>query len=80
LIPVFQYYAYNALTPPRPDAALTGSLTVAQEATVARIDVTFTALPAHASASAKHAGSVFADEVYVRAADPNAVAPTPTCA
>jgi prepilin-type N-terminal cleavage/methylation domain-containing protein len=81
LIPVFQYFAYNdALTPPRPDAQLTGSLTAGQEATVARVDVTFTALPAHASASAQHAGSVFADEVYVREADPNAVAPTPTCA
>ena len=81
LIPVFQYYAYDdSVTPPRPDTLLSGSLTAAQEATVARIDVTFTAGPAHASASAKHAGSVFADEVYVREADPNAVAPTPTCA
>jgi prepilin-type N-terminal cleavage/methylation domain-containing protein len=80
-IPVFQYYAYNAAAnPPRPSAQLSGSLTAAQEATVARIDVTFKALPAHASASAQNAGSVFQDEVYVREADPNAPAPNPTCA
>jgi|tagenome__1003787_1003787.scaffolds.fasta_scaffold20983977_3 prepilin-type N-terminal cleavage/methylation domain-containing protein len=79
--PIFAYYAYDdTVNPPRPSSQLSGSLTAAQEATVARIDVTFKALPAHASASAKNAGSVFQDEVYVREADPNAVAPTPTCA
>jgi prepilin-type N-terminal cleavage/methylation domain-containing protein len=79
--PIFSYYAYDdSVNPPRPSSQLTGSLTAAQEATVARVDVAFKALPAHASASAQDAGSVFQDEVYVREADPNAVAPTPTCA
>jgi prepilin-type N-terminal cleavage/methylation domain-containing protein len=80
--PIFTYYAYDKATPPRPDSTLSlgGSLTTAQEATVARIDITFKALPEHASPSAQAAGSVFQDEVYVREADPNAVAPTPTCA
>jgi prepilin-type N-terminal cleavage/methylation domain-containing protein len=81
-VPIFRYYAYDdSVTPPRPDAQLTGSLTQAQQATIARIDITFKALPEHAtSPSAQNAGSVFQDEVYVREADPNAVAPTPTCA
>jgi prepilin-type N-terminal cleavage/methylation domain-containing protein len=80
-VPVFQYFAYNdAVTPPRPSTQLTGSLTAAQQATIARVVITFKALPEHASASAQNAGSVFQDDVYVREADPNAVAPTPTCA
>jgi prepilin-type N-terminal cleavage/methylation domain-containing protein len=80
-VPMFTYYAYDdSINPPRPNTQLSGSLTAAQEATVARIDVAFKALPAHNSASAQSAGSVFQDEVYVREADPNAVAPTPTCA
>jgi prepilin-type N-terminal cleavage/methylation domain-containing protein len=80
-VPIFQYFAYNdAVTPPRPSTQLTGSLTPAQQATIARVDITFKALPEHASASAQNAGVMFQDEVYVREADPNAVAPTPTCA
>jgi Tfp pilus assembly protein PilW len=82
--PIFTYYAYDdSLNPPRPATVLntspTATLTAAQEGLVARIDIAFRALPEHATAD-KRGASVFQDEVYVRAADPDAVAPTPTCA
>jgi prepilin-type N-terminal cleavage/methylation domain-containing protein len=77
--PVFAYYAYDtSVAMPRPSAQLSGSLTAAQEATIARIDVSFKAMPEHATAD-QRGSSVFQDEVYVRAADPNAPSPAPTC-
>jgi prepilin-type N-terminal cleavage/methylation domain-containing protein len=82
--PIFTYYAYDdTVNPPRPSAPLTpsagGGLSAAQEATIARVDVAFRALPEHVTAD-QRGSSIYQDEIYVRAADPNAVAPTPTCA
>jgi type II secretory pathway pseudopilin PulG len=78
---IFRYYTYNTLTPPRPDKELVpgaGGLAATDLARVARVDVGFRTLGENASASS--IGAVFQDEVYVREADPNDDAPTPTCA
>jgi prepilin-type N-terminal cleavage/methylation domain-containing protein len=79
--PVFQYYAYNGDEKPRPDQQLTpgpGGLSADDLARVARIVVTFRALAPNQPGD--NASIVMQDEVYVRSADPNDPAPTPTCA
>jgi prepilin-type N-terminal cleavage/methylation domain-containing protein len=80
--PIFAYYTYSTATPPRPDSPLaappTGML-AADTARVARITVNFRALTT-SNVNKLDGSSVFQDEVYVRAADPNDEAPTPTCA
>jgi prepilin-type N-terminal cleavage/methylation domain-containing protein len=79
-LPVFQYYAYDSATPPRPSSALStasGAMAPADLARVARIVITYRA---RATDRATDVGSiVMQDEVYVRSADPNDPAPTPTC-
>jgi len=78
VIPVFKYYAYNTATPPRPALALATPLSAADLARVAKIEVAFVALPPGGSPTASSA-STLQNEVYVRVADPNDPAPTPTC-
>jgi len=74
----FHYYAYSLADPPRPTILLPTPLTLADRARVAKIELGFTALPPRAKPSP--ASSVtLQNEVYVRVADPNDPAPTPTC-
>jgi prepilin-type N-terminal cleavage/methylation domain-containing protein len=76
--PIFRFYAYNSATPPRPDTLLSTPLSAANLGLVARIELSFRTL---APRSTTTRGSiVLEDQVYVRAADPNDPAPTPTCA
>jgi hypothetical protein len=79
----FRYYAYNTATPPRPDIRLTTPLSAVDLARTARIDVGFVTLPpgVKSTATTPAASSVtLQNEIYVRVADPNDPAPTPTCA
>jgi prepilin-type N-terminal cleavage/methylation domain-containing protein len=77
-VPIFTYYAYNTATPPRPDTVLATPLSTANLGLVARIDIAFRTLIPRANYT--RGSIVLQDEVYVRAADPNDPAPTPTCA
>jgi prepilin-type N-terminal cleavage/methylation domain-containing protein len=77
--PIFRYYAFNAATPPRPDLALPAPLNSTDLGRVARIEVSFRALPPGARTNVR-SSLLMQDQVYVRAADPNDPAPTPTCA
>jgi prepilin-type N-terminal cleavage/methylation domain-containing protein len=81
-LPIFRYYAYNLATPPRPALGLAVPLSTTDLARVARIEMVFRKLvPQPNRVPFKTRGSiVLHDEVYVRAADPNDPAPTPTCA
>jgi hypothetical protein len=81
---IFRYWAYNTPavttppTPPTPSLQLPTPLSATDAARVAKIDVGFTTLPPNARPSP--ASSVtLQNEVYVRVADPNDPAPTPTC-
>jgi type II secretory pathway component PulJ len=90
--PIFTYYAYPApavpppAVPPIPSPTErlapvgAGGVPLADLARVARIDVTFRALPSRAKTTTSPAQVLFQDQVYVRAADPNDDAPTPVCA
>ena len=80
IIPIFRYYAYNTATPPRPDLRLTTPLSTPDLARVARIDVGFRTLPPGSRATAPAGAVSLQNQVYVRVADPNDPAPTPTCA
>lgn len=81
--PIFAYYTYDndPSTGPNTPLSVAGAtgMSVADVMRVARIDVTFTALPIKGKDTSP-AKVLFQDEVYVRAADPNDDAPTPTCA
>jgi hypothetical protein len=85
--PVFTYYKFTSPpvtvppTLPTPTfplvpAAGTG-ISVADTAVIAKVAVAYRSL---SDVGAKGASTVFHDDVYVRAADPNDEAPTPTCA
>jgi type II secretory pathway pseudopilin PulG len=76
---IFRYYAYNTLVPPRPIVQLATPLSATDLARVARIDVGFITLPPNARPSPA-ASVTLQNEIYVRVADPNDPAPTPTCA
>jgi prepilin-type N-terminal cleavage/methylation domain-containing protein len=82
--PIFRYYAYNTADPPRPDLLLTTPLSATDLARVAKIEVGFVALPPGermpANGSLPRGASALQNEIYVRVADPNDPAPTPTCA
>jgi prepilin-type N-terminal cleavage/methylation domain-containing protein len=82
--PIFTYWAYNTDPIPSPNVRLwpagAGGLPLADLARVARIDITFRALPTKGNANQTRSTVVMQDQVYVRAADPNDEAPTPTCA
>jgi prepilin-type N-terminal cleavage/methylation domain-containing protein len=88
--PIFRYYKYNTLTPPSPSVELvppaTG-LTASDLATVARVDIAYRTLPTKTKLPVTDPVGLqvrtaieLQDEIYVRAADPNDPAPTPTCA
>jgi prepilin-type N-terminal cleavage/methylation domain-containing protein len=83
--PIFRYYAYDAAAVPAPVTVLnpgtgaTISVPLTDLKRVARIDITFTTLPQRGNVASPSA-VVLTDQVYVRAADPNDDAPTPTCA
>ena len=74
----FHYYAYSTASPPRPTILLNTPLTLADRARVAKIEVGFTTLPPKARPSSA-SSVILQNEVYVRVADPNDPAPTPTC-
>ena len=76
---IFRYYAYDTGTPPRPIIQLPTPLNATDLARTAKIDVGFTTLPPNAKPSPA-ASVTLQNEVYVRVADPNDPAPTPTCA
>jgi hypothetical protein len=76
---IFRYYAYNTAVPPRPIIQLATPLSATDLARTARIDVGFITLPPNARPSPA-ASVTLQNEIYVRVADPNDPAPTPTCA
>jgi type II secretory pathway pseudopilin PulG len=76
---IFRYFAYNTADPPRPDLRLTTPLSATDIARVARIEIGFTTLPPRARPSPASSATL-QNEIYVRVADPNDPAPTPTCA
>ena len=78
--PIFRYYAYNTATPPRPATLLPTPLSATDLARVAKIEIGFVTLPPGVTATTSPAASTLQNEVYVRVADPNDPAPTPTCA
>jgi prepilin-type N-terminal cleavage/methylation domain-containing protein len=78
--PIFRYYAYNTATPPRPATLLSTPLNATDLARVAKIEIGFVTLPPEVRAATSPAASTLQNEVYVRVADPNDPAPTPTCA
>jgi hypothetical protein len=82
--PIFRYYAYSTADPPRPDVLLTTPLSATDLARVAKIEVGFVALPPGermpANGTLPAGASALQNEIYVRVADPNDPAPTPTCA
>lgn len=77
-VPIFAYYAYNGADPPRPDNQLGTPLSAVDLGTVARIEISFRTLSPNSTTT--RGSIVLQDQVYVRAADPNDPAPTPTCA
>jgi prepilin-type N-terminal cleavage/methylation domain-containing protein len=83
-LPIFQYYAFTASADPSLPAQPTLALPLAMAKDsddaekVARIVVNFEALPLGKTTVSRTA-TVFQDEIYVRAADPNNPAPMPTC-
>jgi prepilin-type N-terminal cleavage/methylation domain-containing protein len=80
---IFRYYAYNTEPIPRPDTQLPVPLNATDLARVAKIDVGFVTLPPGVKSTLLKpaAGAVtLQNEIYVRVADPNDPAPTPTCA
>jgi Tfp pilus assembly protein PilW len=76
---IFRYYAYNTAVPPRPVIQLPTPLSATDLARTAKIDIGFTTLPPNSRPSPA-ASVTLQNEVYVRVADPNDPAPTPTCA
>jgi hypothetical protein len=83
---IFRYYAYTAPTvppaafvAPTPTVLLPTPLNTTDLARVAKIDIGFTPLPPKARPSPA-ASVTLQNEVYVRVADPNKPAPSPTCA
>jgi type II secretory pathway pseudopilin PulG len=76
---IFRYYAYDTLTPPRPTIQLPTPLSATDLARVAKIDFGFITLPPNSRPSPA-ASVTLQNEIYVRVADPNDPAPTPTCA
>ena len=81
--PIFRYYAYNTLSPPQPKILLPTPLNATDLARVAKIDIGFVTLPpgVKSTPTTPAAGAVtLENEIYVRVADPNDPAPTPTCA
>jgi prepilin-type N-terminal cleavage/methylation domain-containing protein len=79
-LPIFRYFAYDLATPPRPSVALPTPLSATDLGRVSRIEIAYRALRTTAKPTETRGSIALQDEVYVRAADPNDPAPTPTCA
>jgi prepilin-type N-terminal cleavage/methylation domain-containing protein len=79
VLPFFRYWAYPDPMPakPRPDQQLTGTLTAAQVARIARVGISFTVRPG--AASSDEFATPLQDDIVLRNADPNAARPDPTC-
>jgi prepilin-type N-terminal cleavage/methylation domain-containing protein len=79
VLPFFRYWAYPDPMPvnPRPDQALSGTLTAAQVARIARVGISFNVRPA--TASSEEFATPLQDDIVLRNADPNAARPDPTC-
>jgi prepilin-type N-terminal cleavage/methylation domain-containing protein len=77
---VFRYYKYDTATPPQPSVEMDASagLTIAQLQQVARITVSFRAIPSRGKATDR-AATVLTANIYVRSADPNSKTPRPVC-
>jgi prepilin-type N-terminal cleavage/methylation domain-containing protein len=83
-IPIFRYYGFTTATdtvPATPTLALPAAMAMndASVKMIAKVDVRFRMIPT-ARKAATRSSTAFADDVYVRAADPNDPAPMPTCA
>jgi len=76
---IFRYFAYSTAPTPRPDLQLPTPLNATDLARVAKIEVGFLTLPPGAKPTSA-AAVTLQNEIYVRVADPNDPAPTPTCA
>jgi type II secretory pathway pseudopilin PulG len=76
--PVFRYYTWDAGTPVQPNALLAAPLSTADEARVARISLSFKALPAADLRDTRGAADL-QDAVYVRIADPTDPSRGPRC-
>jgi prepilin-type N-terminal cleavage/methylation domain-containing protein len=78
-VQIFRYYAYNTAATPRPIVQLPVPLSATDLGRVARIDIGYLTIPPGGKKTS--AGAVtLQNEIYVRVADPNDPAPTPTCA
>jgi prepilin-type N-terminal cleavage/methylation domain-containing protein len=80
--PMFRFYAFTAPAAgvvATPTSELTSPLSAANIKTVAKVGITFRTVPLGGNTTTRIT-SVFTDDVYVRAADPNDPAPIPTCA
>jgi Tfp pilus assembly protein PilW len=75
--PIFQYYAFNGATPPRPEQTIAAPVAAANLTKVARIVVSYQALAAGKTTSTASVG--LQDDVFVRQTDPNSPAPNPSC-
>ncbi len=76
---LFTYFAYPPTLPPvaEPNQQLTGTLSAASVARVARIEIAFGVRPA--GATSDEFATQLRDAVVLRNADPNATSPDPTC-
>jgi prepilin-type N-terminal cleavage/methylation domain-containing protein len=77
--PVFRYYTWGTGNPVAPDALLTAPLSTADEARVAKVAVSFTALPAADFRDTTKGSAQMADSSYVRIADPTDTSRGPRC-
>jgi prepilin-type N-terminal cleavage/methylation domain-containing protein len=84
---VFRFYQFNNANPPQPIIALptNRALTPAELATVAKIRVSYRAIPQRGVAAGTRGTANFQNEIYIRSADPNQIdldnpiPPVPTC-
>lgn len=75
---VFQFYAYNTASPPAAETVLGPTLSAADRNRAARIKLRYVTRPAGAIRPSRAQVQLESD-VYVRSANPNDEAPTPTC-
>jgi prepilin-type N-terminal cleavage/methylation domain-containing protein len=81
-IPMFRFFSFTAPVAnviATPTLELTSPLSAANIKTVAKVGISFRTVPLGGKSTTRIT-SVFTDDVYVRAADPNDPAPIPTCA
>jgi prepilin-type N-terminal cleavage/methylation domain-containing protein len=80
--PIFRFFAFTAPTPAvpaTPTLELSSPLSAANVKLVAKVGITFKAVPQNRKTTTRVNG-VFVDDIFVRPADPNDPAPIPTCA